>query len=43
MFQAIGNYAPCFKGQQEAKAAGFNDALFLDSETGEYVEEAGAR
>jgi branched-chain amino acid aminotransferase len=40
--KAIGNYAPCFKGQKEAKDAGFNDALFLDAKTGEYVEEAGA-
>lgn len=40
--KAIGNYSPCFKGQQEAKDAGFDDALFLDADTNEYVEEAGA-
>lgn len=40
--KAVGNYAPCFKGQKEARDAGFNDALFLDSKTGTEVEEAGA-
>ena len=40
--KAIGNYAPVFKCQEEVKAQGFNEALFLDSKEGKYVEEAGA-
>lgn len=40
--KAIGNYAPCFKSQKKAKAAGFDEALFLDALTENNVEEAGA-
>jgi len=40
--KACGNYAPCFREQQAAKEAGYNDTLFLDSVHDKYVEEAGA-
>lgn len=40
--KAIGNYAPCFKAQKQAKASGYDEALFLDSVHEKYVEEAGA-
>jgi branched-chain amino acid aminotransferase len=40
--KAIGNYAPCFRAQYEAKAESFNEALFLDAKEDRFVEEAGA-
>jgi branched-chain amino acid aminotransferase len=40
--KAIGNYAPVFKAQKEAKLNGFTEALFLDGAQDRYVEEAGA-
>eukprot|EP00520_Triparma_pacifica_P015632 CAMPEP_0118655008 /NCGR_PEP_ID=MMETSP0785-20121206/12693_1 /TAXON_ID=91992 /ORGANISM="Bolidomonas pacifica, Strain CCMP 1866" /LENGTH=354 /DNA_ID=CAMNT_0006547705 /DNA_START=123 /DNA_END=1183 /DNA_ORIENTATION=+ len=38
----VGNYAACFKCQRDTKDKGFNEALFLDSKEGRYIEEAGA-
>lgn len=38
--KSITNYAPAFMAQRDAKAAGFNEALFLDS-TDTNVEEVG--
>ncbi|GMI37904.1 hypothetical protein TrCOL_g5130 [Triparma columacea] len=38
----IGNYAAVFKCQSETKMKGFNEALFLDANTGRGIEEAGA-
>jgi branched-chain amino acid aminotransferase len=40
--KAIGNYAPCFYVQQDAKKKGYNEVLFLDAKTDTLVEEAGA-
>eukprot|EP01102_Stenamoeba_stenopodia_P001441 TRINITY_DN11252_c0_g1_i3.p1 TRINITY_DN11252_c0_g1~~TRINITY_DN11252_c0_g1_i3.p1 ORF type:complete len:312 (-),score=44.20 TRINITY_DN11252_c0_g1_i3:103-1038(-) len=40
--KAVGNYAPCFKSQKEAKNKGYSEALYLDSAQERYVEEAGA-
>lgn len=40
--KASGNYAPCFEASRRAKAAGYNEVLFLDSKTDSVVEEAGA-
>jgi branched-chain amino acid aminotransferase len=40
--KAIGNYAPVFKTQQEAKKKGFSEVVFLDARFERFVEEAGA-
>jgi len=40
--KAIGNYAPAFKVQKEAKETGYAEVLFLDGKHDRYVEEAGA-
>eukprot|EP01114_Cavostelium_apophysatum_P011047 TRINITY_DN2521_c0_g1_i1.p1 TRINITY_DN2521_c0_g1~~TRINITY_DN2521_c0_g1_i1.p1 ORF type:complete len:365 (+),score=75.61 TRINITY_DN2521_c0_g1_i1:94-1188(+) len=40
--KAIGNYAPAFRAQQEAKKEGYAEVLFLDARNDKYVEEAGA-
>jgi len=40
--KAIGNYAPCFLPQMEAKKSGYAECLFLDAKKDEFVEEAGA-
>jgi branched-chain amino acid aminotransferase len=40
--KAAGNYAPCFNAQASAKAAGFDDVLYLDSQERRYVEEVAA-
>lgn len=40
--KAIGNYAPCFLTQKQAKEQGFAEVLFLDAKEEKYVEEAGA-
>jgi len=40
--KAIGNYAPAFKAQKEAKEEGYNEVLFLDAKYDRFVEEAGA-
>eukprot|EP00392_Amoebophrya_sp_AT5.2_P008299 g8320.t1 len=37
--KAAGNYAPCFKYQQQAKAEGYTDIIYMDNWTGERVEE----
>lgn len=39
--QSITNYAPVFLAQQQAKKAGFSEAVFLDA-SNKYVEEVGA-
>ncbi|KAI5576837.1 hypothetical protein BDE02_09G072100 [Populus trichocarpa] len=38
--KSITNYAPVFESVKRAKAAGFDDVLFLDGETGKHIEEA---
>jgi branched-chain amino acid aminotransferase len=40
--KASGNYAPAFLVQREVKQRGYDEALFLDANTGEAIEEAGA-
>jgi branched-chain amino acid aminotransferase len=40
--KAAGNYAPSFLPSKEAKAAGFNEVLFVDAVNGTHIEEAGA-
>lgn len=40
--KASGNYAPSFFVQRQVRERGFDEALFLDSVSGEYIEEAGA-
>jgi len=40
--KAAGNYAPTFSASKQAKEAGFNEVLYLDSRNERYVEEAGA-
>jgi len=40
--KAIGNYAPAFLGQKNAKDQGYHEVLFLDAKYDKYVEEAGA-
>merc|ERR1719215_982660 len=37
--KAAGNYAQCFSAQNDAKADGFSDVIYLDT-SGEYIEEA---
>jgi len=37
--KAVGNYVPSLKPQKEAKEDGFDNVIFLDSETGTYIEE----
>lgn len=39
--KCVGNYAPCFEAQRVAKAAGFSDVLYLNSNN-EFIEEAAA-
>ena len=39
----MGNYVPSLKPQKEAKEDGFDNVIFLDSETGTYIEEVRAR
>jgi len=39
--KAAGNYAQCFQAQREAKADGFSDVIYLDTNA-EYIEEAAA-
>ena len=41
--KAVGNYVPSLKPQKEAKEDGFDNVIFLDSETGTYIEEVRAR
>lgn len=40
--KASGNYAPAFLLQYKAKQNGYDDVLFVDAHTNEYIEEAGA-
>ena len=40
--KASGNYAPCFKASKQIKNAGYDEVLFLDARSDEFVEEAGA-
>eukprot|EP01089_Gocevia_fonbrunei_P022615 TRINITY_DN91_c0_g1_i2.p1 TRINITY_DN91_c0_g1~~TRINITY_DN91_c0_g1_i2.p1 ORF type:complete len:392 (+),score=80.21 TRINITY_DN91_c0_g1_i2:868-2043(+) len=40
--KAIGNYAPCFRAQTNAKKEGFSEVLFVDSVQEKYIEEVGA-
>jgi len=40
--KSIGNYAPIFLAQKEAKEGGFGEVLFLDAKYDRFVEEAGA-
>ncbi|KAM1760678.1 hypothetical protein ACFX12_003526 [Malus domestica] len=37
--KSITNYSPAYLAQQQARAKGFSDVLFLDSVTGKYIEE----
>ncbi|XP_065871557.1 branched-chain-amino-acid aminotransferase 2, chloroplastic-like [Euphorbia lathyris] len=37
--KSISNYSPVFKSSSEAKGKGFSDALFLDADTGKFIEE----
>ncbi|WCJ17995.1 Branched-chain-amino-acid aminotransferase 6 [Euphorbia peplus] len=37
--KSISNYSPVFKSSCDAKAKGFSDVLFLDADTGKYLEE----
>lgn len=39
--KCVGNYAPCFEAQRDAKKEGFSDVLYLDTRC-EYIEEAAA-
>ncbi|XP_055959970.1 branched-chain amino acid aminotransferase 1, mitochondrial-like isoform X2 [Mercurialis annua] len=40
--KTITNYSPVYKASSEARAKGFSDVLFLDAETGKYIEEGTA-
>ncbi|XP_055960616.1 branched-chain amino acid aminotransferase 2, chloroplastic-like [Mercurialis annua] len=40
--KTITNYSPVYKASSEAMAKGFSDVLFLDAETGNYIEEGTA-
>ncbi|WCJ18091.1 Branched-chain-amino-acid aminotransferase 6 [Euphorbia peplus] len=40
--KSVTNYSPVYKASSEAKAKGFSDALFLDADTGKYIEEGSA-
>jgi branched-chain amino acid aminotransferase len=37
--KAIGNYAPAFQSQKQAKEEGFSEVLFLDARNDRYIEE----
>jgi len=39
--KAVGNYAPCFSAQRDAKADGFSDVIYMDL-AGEAIDEAAA-
>jgi len=39
--KCLGNYAPCFEAQRDARAQGFSDVLYLEARC-EYIEEAAA-
>jgi branched-chain amino acid aminotransferase len=40
--KAVGNYAPSLKPQKMAKAAGFDNVIYMDAAEQKYIEEVGA-